>query len=113
MDTDNHLIQCISRYPCPVLLGAPEQLRQMQLQTIPAGVFPIDTIIPLLQCQEVVMDIAEIIEHITHAHILRMFAHLIFIGFHGFSRITPLSLTSGRQARSLATTLVMPANVIL
>ena len=121
MDTDDHRVQRITGYPCPVLLGALEQIRQMRLQTVPAGVFPIDTVISLFQFQEVVMDIAEVIEHIAQAFVFRMFTQLILVHttlaflfslFHGFhvSRFYPL--TSGRQARSLATTLVMPANVI-
>ena len=62
MDTDNHSIECVARYPCPVFLAAFEQLRQMRLQTETTGVFAIDTVIAFLQPQKVVMDICEIIE---------------------------------------------------
>ena len=119
MDTDNHLIECISRYPCPVLLGALEQLRQVRLQSISTGVFPIDAVIPLFQSKEVVVNIAEVIEHVAHAHILWMLTYLIFIGSHGvtsYQFLTPNEWV-GRHATGAppvtgkgAVTLVMSAN---
>ena len=107
MDTDNYRIKRIPRYPCPVGVGAFEQLRQVRLQAIPASVFTIDTVISLLHCQEVVMDIFKVIEHVTQAHILWVIPYLFFVRsailfsfFHGFSRLTSLTPTQwvGRHA---------------
>ena len=80
MDTDNYSVKCITRYPYPVFMSALEQLRQMRLQPIPPGVFPIDAVIPLLQSKEVVMDIAKVIKHVAQTFILWMLAYLIFVG---------------------------------
>ena len=91
MDTDNHLVKGISWNPCPVLMGALEQLRQVRLQPIPTRIFPIDTVIPLFQSKEVVMHIAQVIEHVAHAHILRMFAYLVFLCSHGVTSHQPLT----------------------
>ena len=98
MDTDNHSVKCITRYPCPVWMRALEQLRQVRLQPISASVFAVDAVISLLQCQKVVVDIFKVIEHITQAHILRVIANLFFVRsailfllFHGISRITSLT----------------------
>ena len=92
MDTDNHLIQGITRDPCPMLMGTFKQLRQVRLKTIPTGIFPVDTIIPFLQCKQVVMHITQIIEHIAQTHILWMLAYLIFIVSHrvtSYQSLTP------------------------
>ena len=80
MDTDNHGIKGVTRYPSPVLMCALEQLRQVRLQAIPPRILTIDAVIPILQSKKVVMDIRKVIEHITQTHILRVFAYLIFIG---------------------------------
>ena len=92
MDTDNHSVKRITRYPCPLLMGALEELRQMRLQTIPTGIFAIDTVIPLLQSKEVVMHITKVIKHIAQTFILWMLAYLTFIGSHGvtsYQSLTP------------------------
>ncbi len=52
MDTDYSSVKRISRYPRPMFLRCLEQLRQMRLQAIPARVFAIDAVIPLLQTQK-------------------------------------------------------------
>ena len=115
MDTDNYRVKRITGYPCPVLFGTPKQLRQVRLQPIPTGVFTADAIVTFLQCQEVVVDIFKVIEHVTHAHILRMVADLFFVGsamlfsfFHGVSRLTSLAPNQWvGPTRNLAVTLVM------
>ena len=98
MDTDNHSVKRISRYPCPVVMRPFEQLGQVRLQPVSAGVFTVDAIVAFLQCQEVVMYIFKVIEHVAHAHVLRVITYLFFIRsamlflfFHGLSRITPLT----------------------
>ena len=108
VDTDDHLVKCITRDPCPMLLGTLEQLRQVRLQEKTTCVFSIDAVISLLKTQEVVVDIAKVVKHIAQAHIFRMFAQLILVHaartfllsfslFHGFhvSRFYPLR--SGRK----------------
>ena len=77
-----------------------QALRQVWLQPIPASVFTIDAIVAFLHCQEVVMDIFKVIEHIAQAHILRVIADfflvrsaILFSFFHGFSRIMSLTPT--------------------
>ena len=116
MDADNHSVKRISGDSRPMWLGALEQLRQMWLQAIPSSVFTIDTVISLLHCQEVVMHIFEVIEHIAQAHILRMVADLFFVRsailfslFHAVSCI--MSLTPNQwvgPTRHQEVTLVMP-----
>ena len=100
VDTDNHSIKGIPRYPCPLSMRAFEQLRQVRLQTIPTGVFPIDAVISLFQRKKVVMHLRKVIKHITEMHSLGVFAELelirfailfLFWFFHGVSRITPLT----------------------
>ena len=97
---DNHSVKGIARYPRPMSLRVLEQLRQMRLQPIPTRIFTIDTVIPFLKFQKVIMDITQVVEHVAKTHILWMFAYLIFIRsafvfflslFHGFSRITLLT----------------------
>ena len=91
MDTDDHLVKRIAGDPRPVFMGALKQLRQMRLQPIPTGVLSIHAIVPLLHCQEVVMHIVKIVEHVADAFVLRMLAYLIFIGSHGVSQFTVLT----------------------
>ena len=96
MDTDNHLVKGVTRYPRPVFMSALEQLRQMRLQTETPRIQTITSVIPLLQSKEVVMHIVKVIEHITQAFDLRMLAYLKFIGSHGFSRLTSLTFIQDR-----------------
>ena len=93
IQSDNHCVQRVARYPRPVLLGAFQQLRQVRLQAIPSGVFPVDAVIAFFQLQEVVMQVAKVIQHITQAFVLRVFANLIFIGsqsFTSYQSLTPI-----------------------
>ena len=100
MDTDNHSVKGITRYPCPVSLGAFEQLRQVRLQAETPRIFPVSTVISLFQLQKVVMDIRKVIKHIAETHILGVFAQLELVCSailflvslpHRVSRITPLT----------------------
>ena len=100
MDTDNHSVKRISGYPRPVLLRASKQLRQVRLQAKTPRIFPVSTVISLLESQEVVMHVRKVIKHIAETHILGVFAQLELVCFailflfslpHGVSRITPLS----------------------
>ena len=80
MQADNHSVKGVTRYPCPMFLVSLQQLRQVWLQAIATGIFTIAAVIPIFQLQEVVMDIAKVIEHVAQTLVLRMFAYLIFIG---------------------------------
>ena len=62
-----------------MFLSAFKQLRQMRLQAVTSGILAVDTIIAVLQCQEVVVNIAKIVKHVANSHILRVFAYLIFM----------------------------------
>ena len=79
VQADNYSVKRITGDPRPVFMGAFKQLRQVRLKAIPACVFPIDTVIPILKSKEVVMHITEVIKHITDAHVLPVFAYLIFV----------------------------------
>jgi len=106
VDTDNHSVKGIPRYPCPLSMRALEQLRQVRLQTIPTGVFPIDAVISLFQRKKVIMHLRKVIKHIAETHSFGVFAELelirfaglcLFSFFHGVSRITPFNpFTVGR-----------------
>ena len=96
MDTDDHLVKRITRYPRPMLMGALKQLRQMRLQTETSRIQTIAAVIPFFQSKEVVMHIVKVIEHIPQAFVLRMLAYLIFVGSHGFSRLTLLTFNYDR-----------------
>jgi fumarate reductase subunit D len=86
MDTDNHGIKCIARYPYPMFLGAFEELGQMRLEPILTGIFTIDAVIAFLQGEKVVMDIGnQVIEQVAQTFVLWMVAYLIFIGSHRMS----------------------------
>ena len=96
----NYFVKRVAWYPRPMSLSPLERLRQVRLQPIPTGIFTIDTVVAFFQCQEVIMHITQVIEHVAQAHILRMFAYLVlrrsavlfsFSFFHGFSRITLLT----------------------
>ena len=111
MDTDNRFVKRVAWYPCPVWLGALEQLRQMRLQAKTSRILTIAAIIAFLQLQEVVMHIAKVIKQIPCAFVLRMFAYLIFIGsqdFTSYQYLTPYQV--GRQTHCLAAMLGMSAN---
>ena len=111
MDADNHRVKGIAWYPCPMLLGTLEQLRQVGLKPIPTGVFTIDAVISLFQSKEVIMHIPKIVEHITQTLVLRMLAYLIFVGSHSvtsYQLFNPVQV--GRQTRNLAITLELSAN---
>ncbi len=93
VDTDDHFVKCITRDPCPMLLGTLEQLRQVRLQAKTTCVFSIDAVISLLKTQEVVVDVAKVVKHIAQAFVFWMFAQLILVNaarafllslFHGF-----------------------------
>jgi len=93
VDTDDHFVKCITRDPCPMLLGTLEQLRQVRLQAKTTCVFSIDAVISLLKTQEVVVDVAKVVKHIAQAFVFWMFAQLILVYsaraflfslFHGF-----------------------------
>ena len=49
------------------------------LQPIPARIFTIDTVIPILKLEKMVMNITQVVKHITKTHVLRVFAYLIFV----------------------------------
>jgi len=99
---DNHSVKRIPRYPRPMLMGPIQHICQIGLQPITPRIFTIDTVIPILKFEKMVMHIAEIIKHIAETHILRVFAYLVSISatllflfsafFHRFSRLTALSL---------------------
>ena len=91
MDTDNHFVKRVAGDPCPVLLRALEQLRQVRLQPIPACVFSVDTVISLFQCQEVVMHITQVIKHVAGSLVLRMLTYLIFVSSHGLTSYQSLT----------------------
>ena len=133
METDNHSVKGIARYPSPMFMGPLEQLRQVRLQPITPRIFTIDTVIAFLKFQKVIMDITQVVKHIAEAHILWMFAYLIFVGsaraflfsfsfFHSgshFTILTPIQWV-GRHANGAppvtgkgAVTLNMSATVIL
>ena len=82
MKMNNNSIKGIARYPRPMFLSPLEQFGKMRLQTIPACVFTIATVVSLFQTQEVVMDIAKVVKHITQAFVLRVITYLIFVGAH-------------------------------
>ena len=101
MDTDNHSVKGITGYPCPLLMGAFEQLRQMRLQAKTTGVFPIAAVISLLQSKEVVMHIAQVIKHVADAHVLRVFAYLVFVGATHTLLFSLSFFQNGSQSHSL------------
>ncbi len=111
VQADNHLVRCVTRYPCPMFLDPLEQLRQVRLQAKTPSVFPIDAVISLFQLKKVVMHIAKAVEHIAHAHILRMVAYLIFIDSQRYYQLPVFNPCKvGRQTRHQAVTLCMSAN---
>ncbi len=111
VQSDNHSVKGIAGYPCPVLLCALEQLRQVRLQAIATGIFTINAIVAILQLQEVIMHIAKLIQHVAQTFIFRVFAYLIFIGSQRFYQLPVFNpYTVGRQTRNLAITLCMSAN---
>ena len=59
IQANNHRVKGVAWNPCPVLLGAFQQLRQVRLQAIPSGVFAVDAVIAFFQLQEVVMHVAQ------------------------------------------------------
>ena len=81
------------------------------LQPIPARIFTIDTVIPILKLEKMVMNITQVVKHITKTHVLRVFAYLIFVRsatlffftffFHGFSHITLLTANYSRSVARL------------
>ena len=100
VNTDNYFVKRITGYPCPVLLRAFQQVRQMRLQAKTPGIFAVSTVISLFQPQKVVMHVCKIVKHIPETHSLWVFAQLervcsailfLFSFSHGVSRITPLS----------------------
>ncbi|MYA69004.1 hypothetical protein F4Y19_02710 [Candidatus Poribacteria bacterium] len=103
MNTNNHSIKSVARYPHPVLMGAFKQLRQMWLQTITTGILTVSAIVSVLKFEKVIVDITQVVKHIAQTHVLRMLAYLIFgrsetlflfsFLFHWVSRITPLTPT--------------------
>ena len=110
MDTDNHSVKRIPRYPSPVLMRPFEQLRQVRLQAETPGIFAVSTVISLLQRKKVVMDICKVIKHVAETHILWVFAQLelvcsailfLFSVSHGVSRITPLSPVKWEETDTL------------
>ncbi len=113
MDTDNHLIKRVARYPSPVLVCPLQHLRQVGLKAEASRIQTIPAIIPLFQCQEVIMHVAQVIKHIPQAHIFRMFAYLILVDAtraflfslslfrHWISRITSLSPTKWEETSTL------------
>ena len=101
VDTDNHSVKGIPRYPCPLPMRPFEQLRQVRLKAVPTGILTVNAVIALLKFEEVIVNIAQVVEHVPQAHILWMFAYLVFIRSamlflffpfsHGVSRITSLT----------------------
>ena len=93
METDNHRVKRVTRYPRPMFLSALEEFGKMRLQTIPACVFAIATVVSLFQTQEVVMNIAKVVKHIAQAFVLRGVAYLMFVGSQGiitsYKSLTP------------------------
>ena len=89
---DNHSIKRVARDPRPVFLGALEQLCQMRLQTKTTGILAIDAIVPLLEFEEVVMDIRKIVKQVAQTFVFRMSAYLIFVrsqGVTSYQSLTP------------------------
>ena len=76
INSDQDSIKGVAPYPCPVFMGAFEQLREMRLQAKPSGISTGHAIIPLFQTQKVVMNIAKVVKHIPQAFILRMIAFM-------------------------------------
>ena len=108
---DNHCVKRVTRYPCPMFMGALEQLRQMWLQPITSRVFTINAVIPLFQRKKVIMHITQVVKHIPQAFILRMLTYRIFIGSQRTYQLPVFNpYTVGRQTRNLAITLCMSAN---
>ena len=100
MNTDNHFVKRITRYPRPVFLCAFQQVRQVRLQAETPRILTVSTVISLFQRKKVVMHIRKVIQHIPETHSLWMFAQLelvcsamlfLFSFSHGVSRITPLT----------------------
>ena len=101
VDTDNHSVKRITRYPCPLPMRPFEQLRQVRLKAVPTGILTVNAVIALLKFEEVIVNIPQVVEHVPQAHILWMFAYLVFIRSamlflffpfsHGVSRITSLT----------------------
>ena len=82
VNTDNHRVKRITRYPRPVFLGSLKQLRQMRLQAITSEILSIPTVIALFKRQDVSLQVSKIVKHIAQAFGLRMRAYRIFIGAH-------------------------------
>ena len=82
VNTDNHRVKCVTRYPRPMFLGSLKQLRQMRLQAITSEILSIPTVIALFKRQDVSLQVSKIVKHIAQAFGLRMRAYRIFIGAH-------------------------------
>ena len=115
MDMDNHLVKRIARDPRPMFMRAVEQFGKMRLQTIPACVFSIATVISLFQTQKVIVNIAKVVKHIAQAFVLWMLAYLKLISAHWVSQshmFNPFSV--GRKpTRHLAMTLRMSVSTVI
>ena len=83
VNTDNHSIKGITRYPCPVLFTPFEQLRQMRLQSISTRIFTIPTIVAFLQSQEVIVNVRKFVKQIAQPFVLWVITDLICIRSHG------------------------------
>ena len=82
VNTDNHRVKRVTRYPRPMFLGSLKQLRQMRLQAITSEILSISTVIALFKRQDVSLQVSKIVKHIAQAFGLRMRAYRIFIGAH-------------------------------
>ena len=115
VNTDNHRVKRVTRYPRPVFLGSLKQLRQMWLQAITSEILSILTVIALFKRQDVSLQVSKIVKHIPQAFGLRMRAYRIFIGAHWRSyryRVLNPCEVGGRHV-TRGVTLRMPANTVL
>ena len=70
VNTNNHRVKRVTRYPRPVFLGSLKQLRQMRLQAITSEILSIPTAIALFKRQDVSLQVSKIIKHITKRLVL-------------------------------------------
>ena len=85
------LLDNLTRQLIPMRFRPLFQLRDMIADAGKGRIFPIDTIIASLQHQKVNMHTMQIVNQIADLYQVRLMVELIFVGFHGLSRITPLT----------------------
>ena len=85
------LLDNLTRQLMPMRFRPLFQLRDMTADARKRRIFSIDTIIASLQLQKVNMHTMQIVNQIADLYQVRLMVELIFVGFHGLSRITPLT----------------------